>query len=73
MAGDTVAWSRSADSSGLVDRLAAVIHVRGVRLALWATAAVAELAVLRRCPRSGPADPIDVVLRLVGGSFARAG
>ena len=46
MAGDTVAWSRSEGGSGLVDRFAAVIHVRGVRLALWAGAAVAELAVL---------------------------
>ena len=74
MAGDTVAWSRSGGSSGLVDRLAAVIHVRGVRLALWAVAAVAELAVLAPVVLGdGPADPIDVILRLVGGSFAACG
>ena len=74
MAGDTVAWSRSGGGSGLVDRLAAVIHVRGVRLALWAAAAVAELAVLAPVVLGdGPADPIDVVLRLVGGSFAACG
>ncbi|MGZ8750575.1 MAG: hypothetical protein ACXWYP_06820, partial [Pseudonocardia sp.] len=74
MAGDTVAWSRSGGSAGLVDRLAAVIHVRGVRLALWAAAAVAELAVLAPVVLGdGPADPIDVILRLVGGSFAACG
>jgi signal transduction histidine kinase len=74
MAGDAVARSRSEGSSELVDRLAAVIHVRGVRLALWAAAAVAELAVLAPVLLDdAPAEPIDVVLRLVGGSFAACG
>jgi len=76
MAGDAVARSRSGGSNSpeLADRLAAVIHVRGVRLALWAAAVAAELAVLAPVVLDdGPATPIDVVLRLVGGSFAACG
>ena len=74
MAGDTVARPRSRAGSALIDRLAALIHQRGVRLALWAAAVVAEVAVLAPVVlRGAPVDPIDVILRLIGGSFAACG
>jgi signal transduction histidine kinase len=57
-----------------VDRLTAAIHRRGVRAALWTAAALAELAVLAPVVSAdGPAEPVDVILRLVGGSFAACG
>ena len=74
MAGDTVARPRSGVGSDLIDRLAAMIHRRGVRVALWAAAVVAEVAVLAPVVlRGAPVDPIDVILRLIGGSFAACG
>jgi signal transduction histidine kinase len=74
MAGDTVARPRNRAGSALIDRLAAMIHQRGVRLALWAAAVVAEIAVLAPVVlRGAPVDPIDVILRLIGGSFAACG
>jgi hypothetical protein len=74
MAGDTVAQPRSRAGSALIDRLAALIHQRGVRLALWTAAVVAEVAVLAPVVlRGAPVDPVDVILRLIGGSFAACG
>ena len=74
MAGDTVARARSGAGSALIDRLAAMTQQRGVRLALWAAAVVAEVAVLAPVVlRGAPVDPIDVILRLIGGSFAACG
>ena len=74
MAGDTVARPRSRVGPALIDRLAALIHQRGVRLALWAAAVVAEVAVLAPVVlRGAPVDPVDVILRLIGGSFAACG
>ena len=71
MAGGTVVRS---GGPGLVDRVAASIHRRGVRITLWTVAAVAELAVLAPVVLAdGPAEPLDVILRLVGGSFAACG
>ena len=71
MAGDTVARP---DGPGPVDHVAAAIRRRGVRVTLWTAAMVAEAAVLAPVVvRDGPVNPIDVVLRLVGGSFAACG
>jgi signal transduction histidine kinase len=74
MAGDTVVRPRTGSGSELLDRVAAAIHRRGVRAVLWTAAAVAEVAVLAPLVlRGGPVNPVEVVLRLVGGSFAACG
>jgi hypothetical protein len=68
---------RPPDTSGasVIARLAAA-RPRGVPLAaLWVAIVVAELVALRPVlwDREAPVQPIEVVLTLVGGSFAACG
>jgi signal transduction histidine kinase len=72
MAGEAVAGSRSRRGAELLGRFAAPVRRRGSWAALWAAAAVAELGVLVPLVR-GPVDPVEVILRLIGGSFAACG
>ncbi|MDT7580546.1 MAG: hypothetical protein QOK35_1810, partial [Pseudonocardiales bacterium] len=70
--GDAVAGPLSRGRAELVARFAAPGRRRGLWIALWGAAVVAELGVLVPVFR-GTAEPVDVILRLVGGSFAACG
>jgi signal transduction histidine kinase len=72
MAGEAVVGPPGRDDAALVGRLVAPARDRGLRLALWGAAAVAELGVLVPVVQRG-AEPVEVILRLVGGSFAACG
>jgi signal transduction histidine kinase len=72
MAGDAVAEPLSRGSVELVGRFAAPVRRRGFWPALWAAAVVAELGALLPLLH-GPVDPLEVILRLVGGSFTVCG
>ena len=72
MAGDAVAGPLNRVGAGLVDRFAAPVRRRGFWPALWAVAVAAELGVLAPVVQRG-AEPLEVVFRLIGGSFAACG
>jgi signal transduction histidine kinase len=72
MAGDAVLGPLGRADAVLVDRFAAPVRRRGFRIALWAAAAAAELGVLLPVFRGG-AEPLEVIFRLIGGSFAACG
>ena len=72
MAGDAVVGPLGRGGGALADRLTASVRRRGVRRALWAAAVAAELGVLLPVFRGG-AEPVEVILRLIGGSFAACG
>jgi signal transduction histidine kinase len=72
MADDAVARSSTRGRAELVDRVAAPVRRPGLLVALWVAAAAAELGVLLPL-LSRDVDPVEVVLRLVGGSFAACG
>ena len=60
MTGETVVRPRSGPGSELVDRVAAAIRRRGVQIALWTAAAVAEVAVFAPLVvRGGPVGPVE--------------
>jgi signal transduction histidine kinase len=72
MAGDAVAGPLNRVGAGLVDRFAAPARRRGFWPALWAVAVAAELGVLAPVVQRG-AEPLEVIFRLIGGSFAACG
>ncbi|HVH24620.1 MAG TPA: histidine kinase [Pseudonocardia sp.] len=74
MAGESVAVRRMR-LGGRVDAHLTRLRRRGLWLLLWLAAGLAELAVLAPLvlQRDTPIDSIDVVLRLIGGSFAACG
>lgn len=74
MAGEPVA-ARRAHLGGRADADATRLRRKGLWLSLWLAAGLAELAVLAPVvlQRDTPVDSIDVVLRLIGGSFAACG
>ena len=71
MAGDAVA-EPPVRGAELIDRLAAPVRLRSAWLALWVVAVAAELGVLFPVVQRG-AEPLEVILRLIGGSFAACG
>jgi signal transduction histidine kinase len=68
MAGDAVVGPLGRGDAAL----AGSVRRRVVRIALWAAAVAAELGVLLPVLRGG-AEPLEVIFRLVGGSFAACG
>jgi len=72
MAGDAVAGPLNRRGAELVDRFAAPVRRRGFWPALWAVAVAAELGVLVPVVQRG-AEPLEVIFRLIGGSFAACG
>ena len=72
MAGDAIVGPLGRGDAALVDRFAAPGRRRGFWIALWVAAIAAELGVLVPVFR-GTAEPVEVILRLVGGSFAACG
>jgi signal transduction histidine kinase len=72
MAGEPVAGTSGGGRADLVARFIPSVRHRIVWIALWAAAVVAELAVL--APLLNRAvEPLEVILRFVGGSFAACG
>jgi signal transduction histidine kinase len=65
----------SADARGAIDRLSAPVRGAGFWLALWAAAVGAEFAALIPViwPGEEPVETVQVIYRLIGGSFAACG
>jgi hypothetical protein len=63
------------DARGAIDRLSAPVRGAGFWLALWAAAVGAEFAALIPViwPGEEPVETVQVIYRLIGGSFAACG
>jgi signal transduction histidine kinase len=63
------------DARGALDRLSAPVRGAGFWLALWAAAVGAEFAALIPViwPGEEPVETVQVIYRLIGGSFAACG
>ncbi|WP_171058196.1 sensor histidine kinase [Modestobacter altitudinis] len=74
MTSELVAGPLSHGSARLANRFATPVRRRTFWLGLWAAAAAAEFGALAPVLfRHVPFEPVDVVFRLVGGSFAACG